>query len=170
MKSSTLLLTFAIFLFTSATAQEFTNFELNGSFDGTGTFNNGVLSNFNWIASGTINGSVQILDDEVFKDGSKFENNFGQADNAENLRIQIYPNGAGTTAQPIVSKASLTINFDQITPAEGWGFCLVDIDVENCLISAIDENDNKVPSEDIDNWLIELFDTDSIEDGVNIPK
>ena len=151
-------------------AQEYATFTLTGEHQGTGSFTNAALSDFTWHVNGTLAQEVQILDDEVFDDGNEFENIFGQADNAENLRMQIYPNGEGTAGEPILSKAKLTINFDEITPADAWGFCVVDIDVENCLISAIDEYDNEVPVEDIDDWLIELFDTDLIEDGVNIPK
>jgi len=169
MKKSLLFLTLAFALFTTS-AQEFADFTLTGTHQGTGTFVNAALSGFNWVASGTINGEVQILNNEVFDDGNEFENTFGQADQAENLRTQIYPNGSGTAGQSILSKAKLTIDFDQTTPAEGWGFCVVDIDVEQCLITAIDENDNEVSVEVIDNWLIELFDANTIEFGINIPK
>ena len=169
MKKSLLFLTLAFAIFTTS-AQEFADFELTGTHQGTGTFVNAALSGFNWVASGTINGEVQILNNEVFDDGNEFENTFGQADYAENLRLQVYPNGEGTAGQPILSKAGLTLNFDETTPAEGWGFCLVDIDVEQCLITAIDENDNEVSVEVIDNWLIELFDANTIEFGINIPK
>jgi hypothetical protein len=169
MKNLLLLLTFSFCLLT-LTAQEYADFEITGTNQGTGSFTNAVLPNFTWTATGTINGAVQLLDDEIFDDGNAFENTFGQADNAENLRTQIYPNGPGSIGNPILSKSKLTINFDQTAPAEGWGFCVVDIDVENCLISAIDENDNEVDVEDIDNWLIELFDTDVITNGINIPK
>ena len=169
MKKSLLFLTLAFALFTTS-AQEFADFTLTGTHQGTGTFTNAALPNFTWIAAGTINNEVQILNNEVFDDGNEFENMFGQADQAENLRTQIYPNGSGTAGQPIFSKAKLTIDFDQITPAEGWGFCVVDIDVENCLISAVDENDNDVAIEDINDWLIELFDNNLTEDGLNTPK
>ena len=170
MKNLLLLSTFAFVLFTFTRAQEYATFTLTSEHQGTGTFTNAALSDFACLATGTLSQEVQILDDEVFDDGNEFENIFGQADNAENLRLKIYPNGEGTAGEPILSKARLTINFDEITPDEGWGFCVVDIDVENCLISAIDEYDNEVPVEDIDDWLIELFDTDLIKDGVNIPK
>jgi len=151
-------------------AQEYATFELTGEHQGRGNFNSAVLSDFSWGVEGTLAQEVQILDDEVFDDGNQFENMFGQANNAQNLRIQIGPNGSGTIGQPVSSTATLTIDFDKITPANKWGFCIVDLDVENCLISAIDENDNQVPVEDIDNWLIELFDTDLVADGINIPK
>ena len=170
MKKLLLLLSLSFCLFTFVQAQEFADFEFSAFNQGTGSFSNAVLSDFTWIATGTINGAVQILDDEWFDDGNEFETTFGQANDAENLRIQIYPNGYGTIGTPILSKSKLTINFNEVSPAEGWGFCVVDIDVENCLISAIDENDNEVSVEDIDGWLIELFDTDLIGDGLNIPK
>jgi hypothetical protein len=166
-----LLIIFTTFcLFTFLNAQEFADFQITTTNQGTGTFLHSALSNFTWEAEGTINGAVQILNDEVFDDGNKFEDIFGQANNAENLRIQLYPNGPGTDGTTILSKDRLTINFDKITPANGWGFCVVDIDVENCLISAIDEFDNEVGVEKINDWLIELFDSDTIEDGLNIPK
>jgi hypothetical protein len=170
MKKLLLFISFAFFFYTSLQAQEFADFEITGTNQGTGSFTNAVLPDFTWVATGTINGEVQLLNDEVFDDGNEFENTFGQADNAENLRTQIYPNGTGTIGQPILSKSRLTLNFDQTAPAEGWGFCVVDIDVENCLISGIDENDNEVAVEDIDDWLIELFDADLITDGINTPK
>jgi len=170
MKKLLLLLTLTFVLFTFSRAQEYADFEFTGANEGSGTFNSAILSDFLWVATGTINGSVQILDDEVFDNGNEFENTFGQADYVENLRLQVYPNGGGTAGGPILSNATLTINFDQVTPDEGWGVCVVDIDVENCLISAIDEYDNEVPVEDINEWLMELFDANLAEDGTNIPK
>jgi len=170
MKKLHLLLTFTFFLSFSSIAQEFASFVLSGTNTGTGAFSNAVLSGFTWKTTGALNGSVQIKDNEIFDDGNDFETVFGQANNAENLRIQIYPNGSGTTGKTILSKAKLTLNFDQITPPEGWGFCLVDIDVENCLISAIDENDKDVSVELIDSWLIQLFDANLAEDSINLPK
>ncbi|MEE4260223.1 MAG: T9SS type A sorting domain-containing protein [Bacteroidales bacterium] len=168
MKNLLLLLTFSFCLFTLS-AQEYADFEITGTNEGTGTFSFAALSNFSWEAIGAIN-ALQIRDDEVFDDGNTLENIFGQADYAENIRIQNYPNGEGMAGYPVVSISQLTLNFDEITPTEGWGFCLVDVDVENCLISAIDNFDNEVPIEDIDRWLIELFDANNVDFGVNIPK
>ena len=170
MKNFLLLSTFILASFTFSQAQEFANFELTGTHQGTGTFTNAALPDFSWQATGALAQEVQILDDEVFDDGNEFENTFGQADYAENLRIQVYPNGEGTAGKPVISKASLTLTFDETTPAGNWGFCVVDIDVENCLISAIDEDDNEVSVDEIDSWLIELFDANVIDYGVNIPK
>jgi len=170
MKKYLAFLAFVFCLFTFTQAQEYADFEITSTNQGTGTFSNVSLSNFTWIATGTIKGAVQILNDEVFDDGNAFENTFGPADNAENLRMQIIMNGTGSIGQPIISKSKLSINFDKITPDYGWGFCLVDLDVENCLISAIDQYDNAVANEDIADWLIELFDANLVADGLNIPK
>ena len=170
MKKLFLFLTLSLAFFSFAGAQVFPHFEITGTHQGTGTFENAVLPDFTWTATGSINGEVQILNDEVFDDGNAFEETFGQADNAENLRTQVIPNGAGTSGQPITSKSKLTVEFENITPGWGWGFCIVDIDVENCLISAIDENDDEVPVDVINRWLVELFDCNLTEDGVNLPK
>jgi hypothetical protein len=151
-------------------SQEYATYEITGLHQGNGSFENAALSDFEWTVSGTLTGEVQIPDNEIFDDGSAFENVFGQADDAQNLRIQVVMNGPGTAGQPLTSSATLTLLFDQPTPVSAWGFCLVDIDVENCLVSAIDENDDPVSPEIIDGWLVELFDANLVENGVNIPK
>lgn len=164
-----LLLVILPFCFITLKAQEYAEFEITATNTGTGTFTNAVLPNFTWSAIGAIY-VMEVLNDEVFDDGNAFENTFGQADNADNLWTQNYPNGEGTIGDTVLSISILTINFNETTPANGWGFCVTDIDVENCLIDAIDINDEPVTPDIIDNWLIELFDCDLEEDGLNIPK
>lgn len=151
-------------------SQEYATYEITGLHQGNGSFVSAALSDFEWTVSGTLTGEVQILDNEIFDDGNAFENVFGQANDAQNLRIQVVMNGPGTAGQPLISSAILTLLFDQPTPVSAWGFCVVDIDVENCLVSAIDENDDPVSPEIIDGWLVELFDANLGENGVNIPK
>jgi hypothetical protein len=168
MKNLLLLLTFS-FCFLTLSAQEYAEFEITATNAGTGTFTNAALPNFSWSAIGAIY-KMEVLNDEVFDDGNAFENTFGQADNADNLRTQNYPNGEGTAGDTVLSISILTINFNETTPANGWGFCVTDIDVENCLIDAIDINDEPVSPDIIDSWLVELFDCDLISDGLNIPK
>ncbi len=170
MKKAIYIIGLVLFCLHGSFAQEYATFQITGTHQGTGSFINAALSDFNWTVSGTLTGEVQILDNEIFDDGNAFENTFGQADNAQNLRIQVAMNGAGTAGQPLTSSAVLTLFFDQIAPPNAWGFCVVDIDVENCLFTAIDENNNQVPPEVIDGWLMELFDANLDEDGINIPK
>ncbi len=104
MKKLLLFLTLTFALFTFSRAQEYANFTLTGEHQGTGVFTNAVLSNFTWQATGTLAQEVQILNNEVFDDGNEFEDTFGQADNSENLRIQIYPNGEGTAGEPALHR------------------------------------------------------------------
>ena len=66
MKNLLLLLTFSFCLFTLS-AQEYADFEITGTNEGTGTFSFAALSNFSWEAIGAIN-ALQIRDDEVFDD------------------------------------------------------------------------------------------------------
>lgn len=170
MKKHLLLSSIAFWLFVFAYSQEYASFNIEGTNQGTGSFTNAALPNFSWTVVGTLESDVQIRDDEGFSDGSAFENEFGQADNADNLRIQNIMNGAGSVGYPLVSISMLTLEFDEVVAADVWGFCVTDIDVENVLISAIDENDDAVSNSVIDSWLIELFDAD-LEDGtVDIPK
>lgn len=150
-------------------AQEYADFTFLGSNEGTASFVNAVLPNFTWNVTGAVN-TISILNNEPLDDGNAFETYFGQADNKENLYIQNYPNGDNTIGAPLISRSVLTLRFDAPTPVFGWGFCLVDIDVENVVISAVDQLGNQVPASTIDNWLIELFDANLTEDGINIPK
>lgn len=169
MKRSILLLAF-VFLFFTLSAQEYAIFKITETNQGVGSFTNAALSNFTWTVVGALESDVQIRDNEGFSDGSKFENEYGQADIAENLRIQNTMNGAGSAGEPIVAISSLTVEFEEVAAKDIWGFCVTDIDVENVLITAIAENDDPVSNAVIDSWLIELFDAD-LEDGTtNIPK
>ncbi|KAF0200490.1 MAG: hypothetical protein FD170_3455 [Bacteroidetes bacterium] len=170
MKKAIFIIGLALICLEGSLAQEYATFQITGTHQGTGSFINAAMPDFSWTASGTLTGEVEILDNEVFDDGNAFENTFGQAGNAQNLRIQVAMNGAGTIGQPLTSSATLTLFFDQIAPPDTWGFCVVDIDVENCLFAAVDENDNQVPSAVIDGWLMELFDADLGENGINTPK
>jgi hypothetical protein len=164
-----LLSTIFLGLITFLKAQEFAKFSITDTNKGTGNFTIGCIPNFTWEATGTVN-SVNILNNEEFDDGNEFEKRFGQANNSDNIRIQGNPNGAGTSGTPIRSKFNLTLNFDKPTTTIEWGFCVVDIDVENCLISAIDKSGKEVDKAVINTWLVELFDTDTVADGLNIPK
>jgi hypothetical protein len=150
-------------------AQEHADFTIIGANEGTGTFINALLSDFTWNVTGAVN-NISIQSNEPFDDGNAFEANFGQADNRENLYIQNYPNGPNTIGTQILSRSILTLRFDAPTPTFGWGFCLVDIDVENVLIAAVDQFGNQVPPSAVNSWLIELFDANLSLDGINIPK
>ena len=150
--------------------EKYAKFTRTGENTGRGTFSHAVLPGFTWKVTGALAREVQILNDEVFDDGNAMEARFGQADHAENLRMQAMPNGEGTIGQPVTAIDTLTVIFDRPTPDTGWGFCVVDIDVENLVIGAIDSDGNEVPPEKINDWLVELFDANLSEYGINLPK
>ncbi len=160
----------ALLLVCSLQAQEYANFEITNSNAGTGTFTNAALPDFTWSVFGSLTEAVGIEDSETFDDGSQFEADYGQADSEENLRTRIIPNGAGTAGNTITSGAITTITFSEATPANLWGFCVTDIDVENLVIAATDAGDNPVSNSVINNWLVELFDADQGDLTNDIPK
>ena len=94
---------------------------------------------------------------------------YGQADDATNLNIRVQANDVQRGA-PIPHSAVLTIVFDATTPASGWGFSVLDLDVDQVTISAIDASGTQVPKTTIERWFIQKFDANPSQDGVNIPS
>lgn len=144
-----------------------------GSTDGTGTFSFGagrtsVLPGFTWSVSGKPL-SVRIGTDEPFSGGNSMKGFYGQADDATNLNIRIQANEVDR-GRPIPHSAVLTIQFDAGTPASGWGFSVIDMDVDQVVISATDTSGAAVPKETIAKWFIQKFDANPSQDGVNIPS
>jgi hypothetical protein len=94
---------------------------------------------------------------------------YGQADDATNLNIRIEGNDT-PARQPIPHSAILTLRFDASTPASGWGFSVIDLDVDQVRVSATDRNGAPVSAKDISSWFIQSFDANPSVDGVNIPS
>jgi len=94
---------------------------------------------------------------------------YGQADDATNLNIRIQSNNTPARSQ-IPHSAVLTLTFDASTPASGWGFAVVDLDVDQVRLSATDRNGNPVSSSQIANWFVQSFDANPSIDGVNVPS
>ncbi len=144
-----------------------------GSTAGVGAFSFGsgrvsVLPGFAWNISGKPL-SVRVADDEPFDGGNSMQGIYGQANDATNLNIRVQANNAQRGA-PIPHSAVLTIVFDAATPASGWGFSVIDLDVDQVTISAIDASGAQVPKATIDRWFIQKFDANPSQDGVNIPS
>lgn len=144
-----------------------------GSTDGSGAFSFGagrasVLPGFTWNVSGKPL-SVRVGTDEPFSGGNSMKGFYGQADNATNLNIRIQANDTDR-GRPIPHSAVLTIQFDAGTPASGWGFSVIDLDVDQVIISATDTSGAAVPKETIAKWFIQKFDANPSQDGVNIPS
>ena len=128
---------------------------------GTGTFqtDNGraaVLPNFTWEVTGTPL-SVKIATDEPFQGGNSMKGFYGQADDANNINIRIEANDVSPRS-PIPHSAFLTLKFNGNTPASGWGFAVVDIDVDQVRFSAKDANGSSIATSEIARWFVQDFD------------
>lgn len=144
-----------------------------GSNSGTGTFNFGagrasVLPEFSWNVSGKPL-LVRVGTNEPFSGGNSMKGFYGQADDATNLNIRVEANNVPRGAT-IPHSAVLTIEFDAATPASGWGFSVIDLDVDQVTISATDASGAAVPKTTIARWFIQKFDANPSQDGVNIPS
>jgi hypothetical protein len=140
---------------------------------GTGTFATSsdrasVLPDFSWSVTGKPR-SVTIGNDEPFSGGNSMKGFYGQADDATNINIRIQANNT-PARRPIPHSAVLTLQFDSSTPASGWGFAVVDIDVDQVRLSATDRNGDPVSAHEISRWFVQKFDANPSTDGINIPS
>jgi hypothetical protein len=138
-----------------------------GSFT-TSTGRSSVLPDFTWDVTGEPR-TVSIGTDEPFHGGTSMQGIFGQATNANNLNVRIQANST-PARKPIPHSAILTLRFDASTPASGWAFAVVDIDVDQVRLSGTDRNGNPVSSTEISRWFVSKFDANPSTDGVNIPS
>lgn len=127
-----------------------------------------VLPSFTWTVTGKPL-SVKIATDEPFSGGNSMKGFYGQADDANNINIRIQANDERPRS-PIPHSAVLTLRFDAITPASGWGFSVIDIDVDQVRITAKDASGAVLPDATVARWFVQKFDANPPVDGVNIPS
>jgi hypothetical protein len=94
---------------------------------------------------------------------------YGQADDATNLNVRVQPNNV-SSGEAIPHGAVLTIRFNANTPASGWGFAVVDLDVDQVRFRAKDSSGAEVPTATLARWFVQRFDANPSTDGVNIPS
>lgn len=144
----------------------------NSSTTGEGRFEPGsgrasVLPGFSWEVSGTPL-TVNVASKEPFSGGNSMNGFYGSADSATNLNVRINANNS-SSGSVIPNSALLTIRFDAGTPASGWGFAVVDMDVDQVRFRAKDTLGNEVPAATLARWFVQRFDANPSTDGVNIP-
>jgi hypothetical protein len=127
-----------------------------------------VLPNFTWEGSGTIQ-YINVGTDEPFGGGNSMVSVYGSAKNATNLNIRTKTNSV-RPGSSITKKLTVTIRFDESTPSSGWGFALVDMDVDQVRFRAIDVNGVSVPLSTMATWFIQTFDASPTVNGSNIPS
>jgi hypothetical protein len=126
-----------------------------------------VLPDFTWEGSGTIQ-YINVGTDEPFGGGNSMVGVYGSAKNATNLNIRTKTNSI-LPGRPITKKVTVTIRFNQPTPPSGWGFSLVDMDVDQTRFRAKDATGASVPLATMASWFIQTFDASPTVDGLNIP-
>ncbi len=94
---------------------------------------------------------------------------YGPATDANNLNVRISANYVGR-GKTIPRTATVRIMFDSPTPASGLAFAVTDIDVDQVRYTADNDSGNNIPTSQLSNWFIEVFDGDPDTDGVNTPK
>ncbi len=127
-----------------------------------------VLSGFTWDVTG-MPLSVAVGSNEPFGGGNSMQDIYGSAASATNLNIRIKPNDV-SPGNPIPHSALLTIKFDANTPSSGWGFAVVDMDVDQVRVRAKDSSGVAVPTSTLAGWFVQRFDADPVTDGLNLPS
>jgi hypothetical protein len=127
-----------------------------------------VLPGFSWQVTG-VPLSVAVGNNEPFGGGNSMQDIYGSAASATNLNIRINPNNV-SSGSPIPHSTLLTIKFDANTPASGWGFAVVDLDVDQVRFRAKDASGAQVPLNTLAGWFVQRFDADPTTDGVNLPS
>lgn len=127
-----------------------------------------MLPDFTWSVSGNPL-SIKIGTDEPFSGGNSMKGIYGAPDDANNLNVRIAANNV-SAGQSIPHSANVRMIFNAATPASGWGFAVIDIDVDQVRIAAKDEQGVVVPAATIARWFVQRFDANPSQDGVNVPS
>lgn len=127
-----------------------------------------VLPDFTWEVTGSPIG-VNVAKNEPFSGGNSMKGFYGSADDATNLNVRIEGNDVARGSK-IPHSVVLTIRFNAGTPASGWGFSVVDIDVDQVRLLAKDTAGQTVPTATVARWFIQRFDANPSVDGSNIPS
>ncbi len=151
----------------------YATFSQSTATSGTGSFSLpsgrvSVLPDFTWEGSGTIQ-YINVGTDEPFGGGNSMVSVYGSARNASNLNIRTKTNSV-VPGSPLTKKITVTIRFDQPTPPSGWGFSLVDLDVDQVRFRAKDASGVTVPRATMATWFIQTFDASPVVNGLNVPS
>lgn len=144
------------------------------SFHGTGSFvvaapNAARMPGFTWRVTGAPD-SARVNNNEVFDGGNSMEDIYGEADTQPNLNVRIQSNGVEVNNN-IPHSATVTITFDEVSPASGWAFAVTDLDVDQVQISALKDTGGFASAKEINSWFEQRFDANPEKNGAgNIPS
>jgi hypothetical protein len=127
------------------------------------------MPGFTWRVTGAPE-SARVHNSEVFDGGNSMEDIYGEADTEPNLNVRIKSNGVEVN-NSIPHSATVTITFDEISPASGWAFAVTDLDVDQVQVSAIKDKGGYASEKEINSWFVQRFDANPEQNGPgNIPS
>ncbi len=131
---------------------------------GRGEFNCAGMPDFDYTISGdiapgdtSVPGPNQIIDNG----GNGFELIYGPADFADNIEVEV-AGFFGPVGSPISNTVTTTLDFDAATPPGEFSFIIADVEQDQVMICALDENGVPVPLSVINSWFVApSFDADN---------
>jgi hypothetical protein len=136
-----------------------------GAANGTGTFAiPTAVPNFTWTATAASNKIRSIsytLGSDEMPDANPWETKYGNTSATTScLRVR-HRGNAASAGDPLGIPIDVTVNFSNPTFAMGWGFFILDMDVDELeIVSATDGANNPVPAATIAGWFKGVFDAD----------
>jgi len=108
----------------------------------------------------------------VDNDGGGMESVYGEADQQQNIEVEVAGYGAGNgdgIGDPITNTVTTTLTFNAQTPPDALAFMILDVEQDQVMICALDANGNAVSAAVIDSWYQGSFDADNSEAGPIVP-
>ncbi|MBX3257910.1 MAG: T9SS type A sorting domain-containing protein [Chitinophagaceae bacterium] len=136
---------------------------------GTGTFSSpAVIPDFNWqviTSSNKLNKLSFTLTSDEMPDPNAWESKYGNISTATSCLIARHGGNSSVAGAPLGIPITTTITFNSPAAGNGWGFMLLDVDVEQIDIEATDEFGNFYSNAAIHSWFRAVGDADVAADN-----
>lgn len=148
---------------------------------GTGSFTCNAMPDFTYTISGDVaSGDTAVPGEQqtVDNDGGGMELIYGQADQQQNIEVEVAGYGGGNgggIGDPITNTVTTTIAFTSATPAGSLAFLIADVEQDQVMICAQDANGVDVPNSVIARWFKSSFDAcdgcpdENLTEGISVP-
>jgi len=136
----------------------------SGGISGTGNFTCSETPDFTYTISGQFapgDTSIPGPQQDVDNDGGGMESIYGEADQQQNIEVEVAGYGAGNNdgvGDPITNTVTTTLNFNSATPEGSIAFLIADVEQDQVSICALDANGVDVPNSVIAGWFQSAFD------------
>ncbi len=124
---------------------------------GTGTFSlPAIIPDFDWqvtTSSNKLNRLSFALTSDEMPDTNAWESKYGDISTATSCLVARHGGNASISGAPLGIPVTTTITFTTPAAGNGWGFMLLDVDVEQIDIEATDESGNFYSHAAISSWF-----------------